>query len=184
MRISLVVLLTFGAFALAGVETVAAQAMAKAPGEPVALDAATFDQLKAKYRRPAAIPFPASNGFTRERELLGRTLFFDPRLSSSNFIYCATCHNPGFSWGDGLPKGIGHGMKEVGRRTPTILNTAWIEPLFWDGRAEDLEAQALGPIEAPGEMNQPIEQTIAKLREIAGYRRLFEIAYPGEGITP
>ena len=143
----------------------------------------TLEQLKAKFRRPSAIPFPKDNTYTRERELLGRTLFFDPRLSSSNFISCATCHNPAFSWGDGLPKGIGHGMKEVGRRTPTILNLAWIEPLFWDGRAADLEAQAVGPIQAPGEMNQSLEATVAKLRSVDGYRRLFEIAYPGEGVT-
>jgi len=152
------------------------QAMVKPPDS-------AMEELKAKYRRPATVPFPKENGFTRDRELLGRTLFFDPRLSSSNFISCATCHNPAFSWGDGLPKGIGHGMKEVGRRTPTILNLAWIEPLFWDGRAPDLEAQALGPIQAPGEMNQSLEATIAKLKDVEGYRRLFEIAYPGEGIT-
>src|SRR5207248_6637262 len=52
--------------------------------------------------------------------------------------------NPGFAWGDGLSKGIGHGMKELGRRTPTILNLAWAELLFWDGRASSLEEQALG----------------------------------------
>src|SRR5881392_1933546 len=69
---------------------------------------------KAKYTRPASIPFPSDNLFTKERELLGKTLFFDPRLSGSKFISCATCHNPGFSWGDALPKAIGHGMKELG----------------------------------------------------------------------
>src|SRR5262249_52406282 len=139
--------------------------------------------LKQQYRRPASIPFPAENGYTKDRELLGRTLFFDPRLSGSNFISCATCHNPAFSWGDALPKGIGHGMKEVGRRTPTILNLAWTERLFWDGRADSLEAQALGPIAAAGEMNMPLDELLPKLASLEGYRRLFEIAYPGEGIT-
>lgn len=145
--------------------------------------AVTLEQLKATYQRPVSIPFPADNGYTKEREVLGRTLFFDPRLSVSNFISCASCHNPGFSWGDGLPKGIGHGMREVGRRTPTILNAAWPELLFWDGRAESLEAQALGPIEAPGEMNMPLDQLLPKLQGIEGYRLLFEMAYPGEGIS-
>src|SRR5262245_2869968 len=50
-----------------------------------------------KYRRPSEIPYPKSNQFSKERELLGRTLFFDPRLSESNWISCATCHNPAFS---------------------------------------------------------------------------------------
>ena len=46
------------------------------------------DVLKSKYQRPSAIPFPSDNGYTKEREALGRMLFFDPRLSSSNFISC------------------------------------------------------------------------------------------------
>ena len=75
-------------------------------------DASPYDRAawKAKYVRPTSIPFPEDNRFTKERELLGRTLFFDPRLSGSKSISCATCHNPGFSWGDGLPRGIGSGM--------------------------------------------------------------------------
>ena len=94
---------------------------------------------KVKYVRPQSIPFPPGNGFTVQRELLGRTLFFDPRLSGSSRISCATCHNPGFSWSDALPRGIGQGMQVLDRKTPTILNIAWAELLFWDGRAESLE---------------------------------------------
>jgi cytochrome c peroxidase len=147
-----------------------------APGAPA--------QMMKKYERDTVIPFPVDNAYTKDRELLGRMLFFDPRLSGSNFISCATCHNPAFSWGDGLPKGIGDGMKQLGRRTPTILNLAWVEPLFWDGRAADLEAQALGPIESPAEMNQTLDEVLAKLKRIDGYQRLFTMAYPGEGMTP
>jgi cytochrome c peroxidase len=61
------------------------------------------------------------------RTELGKTLFFDPRLSGSDAISCAACHSPAFSWGDTLPKGIRHGSKPVGRRTPTVLNTAFAE---------------------------------------------------------
>lgn len=139
---------------------------------------------KAKYARPKSIPFPADNQFSKDRELLGRTLFFDPRLSGSKSISCASCHNPGFSWGDSLSKGIGHGMKPLGRRTPTILNTAWADLLFWDGRAESLEEQALGPMAAPAEMNQPLDQMIAVVTGIPAYRAMFAKAYPGEEITP
>ena len=85
--------------------------------------------LKQKYQRPDAIPFPEDNGPSQARELLGRTLFFDPRLSGSNWIACATCHNPALAWGDGLPRAIGHGMQVLGRRTPTILNLAWAEEM-------------------------------------------------------
>jgi len=137
----------------------------------------------AAYRRPAAIPYPDDNTSTPDRELLGRTLFFDPRLSGSGWISCASCHNPGLAWGDGLPRAIGHGMQQLGRRTPTILNLAWAPALFWDGRAESLEQQALGPIQAPGEMNMSLDALVARLNGIDGYRQLFARAYPRAGIS-
>jgi cytochrome c peroxidase len=146
---------------------------------------ATYSRKEAlkKFVRPASVPQPKANPSTPERENLGKILFFDPRLSGANSISCASCHNPSFSWSDGLPKGIGHGSKPVGRHTPTILNTAFAELLFWDGRAESLEEQALGPIGAPGEMNMPLTELPAKLAKIPGYTELFEKAYPGEGVT-
>jgi cytochrome c peroxidase len=143
----------------------------------------SLEQIKENYRRPKSIPHPADNGYSMEREILGRTLFFDPRLSGSNLISCASCHNPSLSWGDGLKKGIGDGKKELGRRTPTVLNLAWTDLLFWDGRAEGLEAQALGPIQSSDEMNQNLHGLVAKLEKMDGYRPLFEAAYPGQGIT-
>lgn len=136
-----------------------------------------------EYKRANNTPFPDDNKLTPARELLGRTLFFDPRLSASDWISCATCHNPAFSWGDGLAKGLGHEMKTLGRRTPTILNLAWAEPLFWDGRAATLEEQALGPIVSPGEMNLPLDRMLAKLKGIEGYAPLFAAAYPGEPLS-
>ena len=135
-----------------------------------------------KYVRPAAVPFPSDNTYTTDRELLGKTLFFDPRLSASRSTSCASCHNPGFSWGDALPKGIGSGMKELGRRSPTILNTAWADLLFWDGRADSLEAQALGPIASKGEMNLPVDQLVSRVDGIPDYKPMFQRAYPGEPV--
>ncbi|MEW5727295.1 MAG: cytochrome c peroxidase [Pseudomonadota bacterium] len=139
--------------------------------------------LFADYRRPAEIPFPADNPFTVEKAELGHTLFFDPRLSKSNVISCATCHNPGLGWGDGLAKGIGHGATNLGRRSPTILNLAWAELLMWDGRKNSLEDQALGPIEAEVEMAQNVDELIVELGAIPDYRIRFNSAFPGEGLT-
>jgi cytochrome c peroxidase len=135
---------------------------------------------KQKYVRPASTPFPAENLYSKDRELLGKTLFFDPRLSQSGSISCASCHNPGFSWGDGLPRGIGTGMKQLGRRSPTILNAAWSDLLFWDGRADSLEMQALGPIASQREMNMPLDAMVKVLQGIPEYKTLFARAYPGE----
>jgi cytochrome c peroxidase len=149
---------------------------------PTAL-AGDAEQYRSLYKRPSEIPHPESNAFTKERYELGRTLFFDPRLSRSNWISCATCHNPALGWGDGLPLGIGDGMKTLERRTPTLLNLAWAEVLMWDGRASSLEEQAMSPVASEAEMNLPLETLNRKLRAIPGYAPLFEKAYPGEGIT-
>lgn len=143
----------------------------------------SMEEYRKDYLRPASIPFPAENPYTVEKARLGEMLFFDPRLSGSNYISCASCHNPSLSWGDALPRGIGHGMTILGRRTPTILNSAWSELLMWDGRKNSLEDQALGPIAADVEMNQPVEKLVEKLAAIETYRVLFKIAFPGEGIT-
>jgi len=139
--------------------------------------------LRVQYRRPSAIPFPDDNPYSDSKARLGQTLFFDPRLSGSNWISCATCHNPGFAWGDGLPHGIGHGMNVLGRRTPTALNLSWAPVLFWDGRAETLEEQALGPMSAAAEMNQPIAELEKELNAITGYKPLFQAAFGEANIT-
>jgi cytochrome c peroxidase len=136
------------------------------------------------WLRPAEVPAPANNAPNADRIELGRALFFDPRLSGSNWISCATCHNPALGWSDGLPTAIGHGFKILGRKTPTVLNTAYNPLQMWDGRKTSLEDQALGPIQSPGEMNLPIEDLVKKINSIAGYRPLFDKAYAGEGISP
>lgn len=75
-------------------------------------------------------------------------------------------------------------MKNLTRRTPTILNIAWAELLFWDGRADSLEEQALGPIASAAEMNMPLESMAKVIAGIPGYRPMFDQAYPGEPISP
>lgn len=140
-------------------------------------------KLKAAYKRPQSIPFSADNPYSPQKVALGKLLYFDTRLSGSNLLSCASCHNPGFGWGDGQPLGIGHGMNVLARRTPTVMNGAWGELFFWDGRADSLEEQALGPIQAAGEMNQNLDALVQELSQIEGYRKRFEEAFPGEGIT-
>ena len=135
------------------------------------------------YVRPAVAPAPADNPLTPARAELGKSLFFDPRLSGSNWISCATCHNPGLGWSDGLPKSVGHGMKPLRRGSPSILNVAFNPIQMWDGRSPNFEMQALIPIETPGIMAQSMPALVKKLEPIQGYRQLFEKAYPGEGIS-
>ena len=143
----------------------------------------TRPELLAQYRRPDTIPFPAANPFNTDKVQLGQTLFFDPRLSGSNWISCSTCHNPLQGWSDGLSKGRGEGMGELARRTPTILNLAWSKLLFRDGRAKSLEEQALGPIGSDKEMHQDLDALASKLNAIPGYVVQFNVVFPGEGVS-
>ena len=151
---------------------------------PLASHATVKDKKSSDaWLRPGAVPFPPDNAPNASRIGLGKVLFFDPRLSGSGFLSCASCHNPAMGWSDGLATGLGHDFKRLGRATPTILNAVYQPLLMWDGRKPTLEAQALGPIESAAEMNMPLDELVKRLNAISGYRPLFEQAYPGEGIT-
>lgn len=139
--------------------------------------------LKKLYTRPKDIPYIAENPYSESKVILGKSLFFDPRLSGSNAMSCATCHNPSFSWGDSLPKAVGQGHQVLERKTPTILNLAWTEKMMWDGRAGGLESQALGPIESSAEMNMDLSKLTDRISNIEGYVEMFNKAFPGEKIS-
>ncbi len=93
--------------------------------EPGPKAAVAIDAMKAEYRRPALIPFPKENPYTPDKASLGKKLYFDTRISVTSAQSCASCHSPGFGWGDGLAVGVGHGMAKLGRHSPTIVNAAW-----------------------------------------------------------
>jgi cytochrome c peroxidase len=135
---------------------------------------------RADYQRPVEIPFPEDNPFSQAKTELGHSLFFDPVLSGSQARSCATCHNPGLSWGDGLTKAVGDGDVAMGRRTPTALNLAWVPRLGWDGKFRDLEAFTFGPITSATNMNSSEKDVIRRLSAIPGYVVLFSAAF-GEG---
>lgn len=137
----------------------------------------------ADFQRPAKIPTPKSNPITPDKVALGQMLFFDPRMSGSGVISCASCHNPGLGWSDALPKGLGHMGGRLGRRTPTIIDVAYGEPYFWDGRAATLEDQAKGPLTSTAEMNMKAEAAISNLQSIPDYVAAFNRVFPGQGIT-
>ncbi len=141
---------------------------------------ATATEDMKKWLRPAEVPQPKDNKLTPERIELGKLLYFDVRLSSSEKISCATCHHPKQGWTDLEPvaKAVGHEGRTGPRNSPVVLNSAYQNRQFWDGRVRTLEQQALGPIEADVEMNMPLEVLIPKLNKIKGYQELFKVAYP------
>jgi cytochrome c peroxidase len=146
------------------------------------LQAMEFDDLKEFYVPLPEVKHPADNLWSKEKEELGKMLYFDPRLSESNWISCMTCHHPGLGWGDGLPRPNGDGQKELDRHSPTIINSGYFEAQFWDGRAKSLEEQALGPISSQVEMRQDLGELVKELSAIPGYVHLFKKVFPKEGI--
>ncbi len=150
---------------------------------PIQAEEDDLKNLKKLYSRPINIPYPSSNPYSFKKEQLGKILFFDPRLSASGTQSCATCHNPALNWEDGMALGTGDQHKKLGRSTPTILNLAWDEFYFWDGRADSLEAQASMPIESAAEMNMTEGKLITFLKSISEYGVLFADAFP-ENIDP
>ncbi len=127
---------------------------------------------------PALPPIPADNPLTDERVELGNFLFFEPRISSSGIISCATCHNPALGWADRIPRSVGHEGQVGERNTPTVLNSGFLEAQFWDGREPDLEGQALGPIEAEVEMAMDLDAAIERLEGFDLYQAMFRDAFP------
>jgi cytochrome c peroxidase len=129
---------------------------------------------------PSAVPAVKGNAVTHEKVGLGKMLFFDPRLSASQIISCNSCHNLSTGGVDAGPTSIGHGWQKGPRRAPTVLNAVFNIAQFWDGRAEDLKAQAKGPIQAGVEMNATPALVEATLRSMPGYVEQFKKAFPQE----
>ena len=136
--------------------------------------------LQKDYGRPESVPFPPGNPYSRAKADLGQMLFFDPILSGSGTRSCASCHNPGLAWGDGLPRAVGE--KQLALRSPTLINVAWIPVLGWDGKFHDLEAVAFAPITGGANMNRKEPELIAALAAIPGYRQAFSAAFPDGAI--
>lgn len=131
---------------------------------------------------PDSAPHPANNPATAEKIALGKTLFFDTRLSLDNSLSCASCHKmeEKTGGGDGRPQSVGIYRQKGTRNAPTVLNAAFQQVLFWDGRADSLEEQAKGPLTNPIEMGMPSYDAVQeRVRKQPKYQQAFSIAFPG-----
>jgi cytochrome c peroxidase len=133
--------------------------------------------LRTSYQRPADVPAPDDNPHVPAKVELGKLLFFDPLLSGSRTRSCATCHNPGLSWGDGLPLAVGEGQRPLTLRTPTIIAAAFMPRLGWDGKFRDIESVTFGPLLSPSNMNIIEAQVVERLSAIPGYVEAFKAAF-------
>jgi cytochrome c peroxidase len=122
---------------------------------------------------------------TPERVRLGRWLFYDTRLSADGSISCATCHEPEHAFSQGTSVATGIRGQKGKRKAPTFINQAvTLYPhFFWDGRANSLEEQALGPMANPIEMGNTPEAVVATVAGVPGYRKYFLEAYGSGDVT-
>ncbi|MCL2626858.1 MAG: cytochrome-c peroxidase [Cystobacterineae bacterium] len=113
---------------------------------------------------------------------LGRMLFYEQRLSKADDISCNTCHDLANLYGaENEDVSTGHNDQRGGRNAPTVYNAAMQFVQFWDGRAQDVEAQAVGPITNPIEMAMDDDAAVVeKLGNIPGYVTLFESVFSGD----
>ena len=112
---------------------------------------------------------------------LGRMLYHEKRISRGEQVSCNSCHALDKYGVDGRKTSVGFDGKEGGRNAPTVYHAAGHFEQFWDGRAADVEAQALGPILNPIEMAAPNpEYVVRALRSMPAYTAAFQAAFPGE----
>jgi len=146
-----------------------------------AQDAALLKQAQEIFqplpRDMASAEFP----ITRERVELGRSLFFDPRLTIDGNMSCSSCHQPAFYGTDARPKSIGVQQRPHPRNAPTVLNAGALNIIHWRGDRDSLEDQVAKAVTSPITSGQPDEKAVIdRLSRVTGYAPLFAAAFPRE----
>jgi cytochrome c peroxidase len=128
------------------------------------------------------LPIPFDNPLSSAKIALGRKIFLDTRLSHDGATSCASCHQPKRAFSDGLKVAKGTDGRLGTRNTPSLLNAAYNQSQFWDGRRADLESQALDPLLNPREHAiLDVQALLGMLRRDAGYVAAFKSAFRIEG---
>ena len=148
--------------------------------KPLVDEGVEYEEINAL---PSTPPYPAYNPYSQSKVELGKKLFNEPKLSSSNQIACATCHDREFGFGDGRKLSYGHDRATGRRNAQSVVMSAFGVEKFWDGRAKNLEEQALIPIEDKKEMAFDADSAAKKLNGILEYKILFKKAFGTENIT-
>lgn len=129
--------------------------------------------IRSALGMPPTVPLPTEEDAGPELAEVGRRLFFDPSLSSTGDVACATCHSPRRSFTNGLPKGVGVHGRQTQRNVPSLLNVAFRPVLRWDGYASTLENFTKYPLIGRNEMNShDLAALVASVRETPAGREL------------
>lgn len=122
---------------------------------------------------------PPDNPVTNAGATLGRVLFYDPQLSATNTLSCASCHQQHLGFSDDSPFSRGFEGGFTGRNSMGLSMARFYANghFFWDERAATLEAQTLMPIQDPVEMGLSLEEMEIKLSGLDYYPPLFQAAF-------
>jgi cytochrome c peroxidase len=129
------------------------------------------------------VPFPEDNPQTADKIALGEKLFNDTRFSTTGEVSCATCHDAKKAFTDG-PLAVSEGINKLTgtRNAPTVINAAYLETQFWDGRSPSLEDQSLHPFTNPVEMGLKNHDPILEIvRSDTEYVAMFEQVFGKSG---
>lgn len=141
-------------------------------------------EIKIPANFPAPVYDLSANQVTKEGFELGKKLFYDARLSRNNTISCGFCHqqSAGFTHHG---HDVSHGIDDkLGRRNSLpVQNLIFYKTFFWDGGVHNLELVPLNAIANEVEMDEEVENIIAKLESSADYRSRFNAAFGSGEIT-
>jgi len=145
--------------------------------------------LPVHFKTPAARRLdntPRDNPVTDAGAALGRVLFYDTRLSVSNKVACASCHQQKHAFVDPNRFSKGHTGGLTDRHAPTLVELRYYPRarFFWDERASSLEDQVLKPIQSKLEMGNDLPHLMEMLKGDTQYGALFDKAFGKGSITP
>jgi len=147
-------------------------------GMPVQWPKPVIDEGKAwKEMAPVPAVQPPVDAKAEAQRALGAVLFFDAGLSRKGQVSCASCHQAGKSFTDGLAQSVGEDKLMGRRRAQTLFAAPFTEKLFWDGRAASLEEQSKGSIQNTFEMNNTLEAALDHVNGQPQYKALMQTAY-------
>lgn len=133
----------------------------------------------------------ALNPISDKGATLGRVLFYDKKMSSTNTVSCSSCHKQEIAFGDNVVASTGVNGT-TGRHSMRLINSRFSteSKFFWNERAASLEIQTTMPIKDHGEMgfsgtngDLSFNDLITKLSAIDYYKELFKFVYGTEEIT-
>lgn len=157
----------------------AAEAAEKAAALPPGTHAYPL-AITERFPKPA---LPADNPLTIEAVALGKKLFHDTRLSINNSQSCASCHLQSAAFSDPRQVSLGAEGQTGKRNAMALVNLAWGQGFFWDGRAKTLREQVLMPVQDKHEMNETLESVEKKLSQDQELAADFKKAFGTAGIT-